>query len=136
MVKNPPAKQEIRVRSLGWEDPLEKEKSSILAWEIQDRGAWRATDHGLLVGHDSVTTPPPPPPLQRTQDGKVSLGDEQGAEAPAGHHTSCGQAPRPLKCLYLSRGRWVSLMGTVLGTKHEDSLCLKPNPSVRNTAVV
>ena len=25
MVKNPPAKQETRVRSLGWEDPLEKE---------------------------------------------------------------------------------------------------------------
>ena len=37
MVKNLPAKQEIRVRSLGWEDPLEKEietHSSILAWEI------------------------------------------------------------------------------------------------------
>ena len=25
MVKNPPAKQEIWVQSLGWEDPLEKE---------------------------------------------------------------------------------------------------------------
>ena len=24
MVKNPPAMQEIQVRSLGWEDPLEK----------------------------------------------------------------------------------------------------------------
>ena len=36
MVKNSPAKQEIRVRSLGWEDPLEKEKSSILAWEIPE----------------------------------------------------------------------------------------------------
>ena len=36
-VKNPPAKQETQVRSLGREDPLEKEKathSSILAWEI------------------------------------------------------------------------------------------------------
>ena len=34
MVKNPPAMQEIPVRSLGWEDPLEKGKvthSSILA---------------------------------------------------------------------------------------------------------
>ena len=32
-----PAKQETRVRSLGWEDPLEKEMathSSILAWRI------------------------------------------------------------------------------------------------------
>ena len=40
MVKNPPAIQEIQVRSLGWEDPLEKgmaTHSSILAWRI----AWR-----------------------------------------------------------------------------------------------
>ena len=40
MVKNPPAileTQEMCVRSLGWEDPLEKRMathSSILAWEI------------------------------------------------------------------------------------------------------
>ena len=37
MVKNPPAMQETRVRSLGWEDPLEKEMathSSILAWRM------------------------------------------------------------------------------------------------------
>ena len=37
VVKNPPSKQETRVRSLGWKDPLEKEMathSSILAWEI------------------------------------------------------------------------------------------------------
>ena len=36
-MKNPPAKQEILVRSLGWEDPLEKEMvshSSIFACEI------------------------------------------------------------------------------------------------------
>ena len=37
VVKNPPAIQETWVRSLGWDDPLEKEMathSSILAWEI------------------------------------------------------------------------------------------------------
>ena len=37
MVKNSPAKQETLVRSLGQEDPLEKEvatHSSILVWEI------------------------------------------------------------------------------------------------------
>ena len=37
MVKNLPALQEMQVRSLGWEDPLEKEVatySGILAWEI------------------------------------------------------------------------------------------------------
>ena len=36
-VKNPPAMRETWVRSLGWEDPLEKEMathSSILAWRI------------------------------------------------------------------------------------------------------
>ena len=37
LVKNPPAMRETWVRSLGWEDPLEKGKatqSSILAWRI------------------------------------------------------------------------------------------------------
>ena len=37
LLKNPPAMQETWVRSLGWEDPLEKAKathSSILAWRI------------------------------------------------------------------------------------------------------
>ena len=37
MVKNPPAMQEIWVRSLGGEDPLEKEMathSGTLAWKI------------------------------------------------------------------------------------------------------
>ena len=37
LVKNPPAVQETWVRSLGWEDPLEKgmaTNSSILAWKI------------------------------------------------------------------------------------------------------
>ena len=37
MVKSPPAMQETWVRSLGWEDPLEKEiaaHSIILAWKI------------------------------------------------------------------------------------------------------
>ena len=37
IVKNPPAMQETRVQSLGWEDTLEKGMatcSSILAWKI------------------------------------------------------------------------------------------------------
>ena len=46
-VKNPPAMQETRVPSLGWEDPLEKEiatHSSISCLENPtDRGAWQAT---------------------------------------------------------------------------------------------
>ena len=41
--------KEMRVRSLDWEDPLEKEmatNSSILAWkDPMDRGAWQSTVH-------------------------------------------------------------------------------------------
>ena len=46
MVKNPPAMQEIWVRSLGWGCPLEEAMtthSSILAWKIpMDQEAWQA----------------------------------------------------------------------------------------------
>ena len=56
MVKNPPARQEIWVRYLGWEDILEETMathSSILAWRIpMDRGAWWATVHGVTVRYD------------------------------------------------------------------------------------
>ena len=46
IVKNPPAMWETWVRSLGWEDPLEKGKathSSILAW----RSPWTEQPGGL-----------------------------------------------------------------------------------------
>ena len=43
--------QELKLQSLGQEGPLEKEMaahSSILAWRNpMDRGAWRATVHGV-----------------------------------------------------------------------------------------
>ena len=46
-VKNLPAMRETWVRSLGWEDPLEKgmaTPSNILVWRIpMDREAWQAT---------------------------------------------------------------------------------------------
>ena len=57
MIKNPPAVLETRVRSVGWEDPLEEgmaTQSSTLAWrilwteepgELQSMGLQR-------VGHD------------------------------------------------------------------------------------
>ena len=52
LVKNLLAMQETRVRSLGWEDLLEKGKathSSILAWRIP----WTIQSMGLQgVGHD------------------------------------------------------------------------------------
>ena len=46
-VKNMPAVPETQVRSLGWEDPLEKEvatHSSILAWKI----SWTEEPGGVL----------------------------------------------------------------------------------------
>ena len=55
MVKNPPAKQETQVLSLGQEDPLKKEMtthSSILSWRILRT---EAAVHGVAVRHDSVT---------------------------------------------------------------------------------
>ena len=57
MVKNVPAMQETGVRSLGWEDPLEKgmaTHSNILAWKIP----WMEEPGGLQsmglqrVGHN------------------------------------------------------------------------------------
>ena len=54
MLKNPPAMQETQVRSLSWEDPLEKEMathSSNLAWKIP----WMEDVESMglqRVGHD------------------------------------------------------------------------------------
>ena len=51
MVKNLPAKAgdiETRVQSLGWEDPLEERTATHSRLENpMDRGAWRATVHGV-----------------------------------------------------------------------------------------
>ena len=59
VVKNLLAKQETWVPSLGWEDPLEKgmaTHSSMLAWRIpMDRGAWRATVHGVTKGRTRLS---------------------------------------------------------------------------------
>ena len=65
VTKNPPAKQETQVQSLGQEDPLEKgmaTHSSFAAWRIP----WTEDPGGLQfigsqrVGHDLMTKPPPP----------------------------------------------------------------------------
>ena len=47
LVKNPPAMRETWIRSLGWEDPLEKGKatqSSILAWRIHSPWGCKESD--------------------------------------------------------------------------------------------
>ena len=66
MVKNPPAKQETKVRFLGQEDPLENEmvtQSSILAWKIpwtEDLGGlqfmgWQRVRHDLVTKQQQTT---------------------------------------------------------------------------------
>ena len=67
VVKSPPAMQEMHVRSLSREDPLEKEManhSSILAWEIlwteepgglQCMGSQRAGHHLVTKQQQQVT---------------------------------------------------------------------------------
>ena len=65
LVKNLPAMQETWIRSLSWEDLLEKEMATHFQYSCLEnpmgRGAWQATVHGIArVGHDLVTKPPPP----------------------------------------------------------------------------
>ena len=59
-VKNLPAIQETQVQSLGREDTLEKgmtTHSSVLAWKNPiDRGAWRATVHGVTKSRHNWAT--------------------------------------------------------------------------------
>ena len=50
MVKNLPSMQEMQVRSLGWEDPLEEgmaTHSTILAWRIPGTEKQQAIVHSL-----------------------------------------------------------------------------------------
>ena len=57
MVQNPPAKQEMSIQSLGWEDLLEKEMathSSIIAWRTprtEEPGGLQSTG-SQRVRHD------------------------------------------------------------------------------------
>ena len=51
--------QETWVRSLGWEDPLEKgmaTHSNVLAWRIpMDGGAWWAAVHGVTESQTGLS---------------------------------------------------------------------------------
>ena len=55
-VNNLPAMQETWVRSLGWEDPLEKGRAYPLQYSClensMDRGAWQATVQGVAKSWD------------------------------------------------------------------------------------
>ena len=52
MVKKLPSVQKPQVRSLGWEDPLEKGMAPLQYSCLEnsmDRGAWRAIVHGAAM---------------------------------------------------------------------------------------
>ena len=58
MVKNSSDKQETRVLSQGWEDPLEKEMathSSILAWEIPGTEEPGGLVHGVAKSQTQLS---------------------------------------------------------------------------------
>ena len=60
MIKNLLVMQENLVRSLGQEDPMEKEMATqgFLLGNPMDTGAWWAIVHGVTrVGHDLVSKP-------------------------------------------------------------------------------
>ena len=59
-VKNLPAVQETWVQPMGWEDPLEKGKATHFTQyscleNSKDRGAWRATVHGVTKSQTPLT---------------------------------------------------------------------------------
>ena len=63
-MKNPPAKQETWVQSLGWKDPGEGNGNPLqysCLGNLMDREAWWATLQGVArVGRDLMTKPSPP----------------------------------------------------------------------------
>ena len=58
-VKNPPAMWETWVRSLGWKDSVGKGKWLPTLWpeNSMDRGAWRATVHGVANSWTQLSDP-------------------------------------------------------------------------------
>ena len=85
MVKNLPAMQKMWVRSLGWEDPLEKETathSSIPAWGIpwteepgglQSMGSQRVGHERISNTHVQVLTGPIPIPSNKTMKRNIQV---------------------------------------------------------------
>ena len=57
-VKRLPAMPETQVRSLGWEDPLEKDMATPIQYSClenpMDGGAWWATVHGVTKESDTT----------------------------------------------------------------------------------
>ena len=72
VIKNPPAVQETEIQSLGWTNPLEKQRtahSSVLAWEISPLG----TEEKLESGGSWVAV--------RGETRRLGRGDKRGCFA-------------------------------------------------------
>ena len=106
MAKNPPAIWETWVQSLGWEDHLKKEMathSSILAWRIpMDRGAWRATVHGVAKSRTQLKRPSTTKHRTAQHRGIWLPRWEEETESQSAAQQSCRLAP-PLQG---RMGRW------------------------------
>ena len=67
--------QEIRVQSLGWEDPGEGNDNPLpysCLQNLMDRGAWGSTVFGFEgVGHNIVIKPPSIPRPKEPKHGKA-----------------------------------------------------------------
>ena len=101
MVKNLPAMQETWVRSLGWEDPLEKgmaTHSSILAWRI----LWTEEPGGLQ-----------------------SMGSQRVTHRPAGSESSCLQDAQEVH-MWAAPFKFLPWLHAESSGHYENTWCLAP----------
>ena len=128
MVKNPPAMWDIWVRSLGWEDPLEKGMatlSSILAWrilwteepgELQSMGLQRVW-HDWTTKHSKTFT------YSRDEDVDISMGVEgwficilEWGRSPLAQYTFCHLSLNLCSPFWALR-RWRTMVEDEVGTE-------------------
>ena len=88
LVKNPPAMRETQVRSLGWEDPLEKGKATHSRSMVLVLAAGADQSQGMGVGDgDWIRGPHPKAGHSVTR----SAGEWRGRKHPQRNQSRCGQ---------------------------------------------
>ena len=131
MVRKPPAAQESQVRSLGWEDPLEKEMathSSILAWRIPWREeTWRATEEAFSLKWNRIARWPnnyTPQFIPESKEDKCPHGSlYTKAESSVIHESPKVETPQcSLADEWINRKYYVQKMEHCLATEWNDML--------------